>query len=134
MNEQEWLACSNPIGMLRVLFGGKYYTYGAALPAKGSAPHRPNDRKARLFCCACFRRMWPLLKDERSRRAVVIAERFADGMASAEELHQADILARDAWLDLSESEFGGLAYLAWGANGYNPFDFVRLGPSVIPYS
>jgi hypothetical protein len=65
--EAGWLACSYPGSMLPYVL-------------RGSA------RKLRLFCCACVRRFWDLLTDERSRQAVEAAERWADGQATAKEL------------------------------------------------
>ena len=61
MFEARWLACAaDPEPMLRYMLG------------------KTGDRKLRLFACACVRRIWPLLQDERSRTAVEMAERYAD--------------------------------------------------------
>jgi hypothetical protein len=85
MTSQEWQASDSPDRMLRHL---------AELDA-GVAhdPGRPRRhlaiRKLRLLACAYCRHVWHLLTDERARRAVEVAERFADGEATEVELEQA---------------------------------------------
>jgi hypothetical protein len=63
MTEAEWLSCNDPEPMLEFLRG-----------------RGVSDRKLRLFDCACVRRIWPLLEDERSRLAVATGESLADGL------------------------------------------------------
>src|SRR5262249_39442140 len=41
------------------------------------------------FGCACCRRIWHLLSDQRSRDAVEVVERYADGLASRREIDEA---------------------------------------------
>jgi hypothetical protein len=79
MTEAEWLACADPTPMLEFLWG------------------KVSDRKLRLFLCACGRRAWPLLRDERSRHAVEVAERYAECLADVEELWAAERAALGAW-------------------------------------
>src|SRR5258708_7473595 len=67
MTEAEWLNCDGP--MLDFLQG------------------RASNRKLRLFACACCRRVWNCLwSGSIGRAAILTAERFADGLATVEEL------------------------------------------------
>ena len=52
-------------------------------------PAKWDQRKLWLFGCACLRRHWLLLADERTRRCVEAAERFVDDAATGEELNSA---------------------------------------------
>ena len=55
-----------------------------------------SEKELRLFGCWCVRQIWPLLTDGRSRKAVDVAELFADGKATREELCAAGAAARAA--------------------------------------
>lgn len=46
-----------------------------------------NDRKLRLFACACARQIWHEL-DNDIQEAVMVAERFVDGLATKHELEK----------------------------------------------
>jgi hypothetical protein len=50
-------------------------------------------RQWQLFLCACARRVWHLLGDARSRRAVEVGEAYADGEASQAALFEACVAA-----------------------------------------
>jgi hypothetical protein len=71
LTEPEWFRSSQPEEMLSSLRG------------------KASERKLRLFAVACCRRIWVELRDERSRRAVEVAEDFAEGRCDERTLSQA---------------------------------------------
>jgi hypothetical protein len=105
MTEQEWLACSDPQKMLE-LVRGKF-----------------SHRKLQLFCCACCRRIWSLLTDERSRKGVIVREQYEDGQATEEELSTAQreaSLVASSWAasaarDTASGTFYRVAWFATNA-------------------
>jgi hypothetical protein len=80
MNEAEWNDCDEPDEMIAFL-------------------HQGSERKRRLFAVACCRRLWRRLTDERSRNAVEVAERFAEGAASLREAAFAASRSATSWWD-----------------------------------
>jgi hypothetical protein len=82
MDEQEWLKSPFPRRFINCL------------------EHLKSRRKLLLFACLCARRVWHLLPDARTRRAVETLELHADGLATREELRAA---AEGAWQADEES-------------------------------
>jgi hypothetical protein len=78
MTEAEWLASNRREAMLEHLHG------------------KASDRRLRLFACACCRRIWHLILDERGKKAAWVAERYADGLATDEERR---VAWEAAWAD-----------------------------------
>ena len=103
MTEHEWLGSTNPGPMLR------YLTYEKEWPR---AHPLVSDRQLRLFACSCARRVWPHLVENRSRHAVVVAEQFADGLASAISLEAACAAASAA---ASAADSAAAWAAAWAA-------------------
>jgi hypothetical protein len=82
MTEAEWLSSNDPQKMLEFLRG------------------RASDRKSRLFAIAWSRKEWQLLSDDRSKKAVQIAEQYAEGSATVDVLDSAYDSAYEAAYDL----------------------------------
>jgi hypothetical protein len=78
LTETDWRKCDDLEAMLSFL------------------QHQASDRRLRLFACACCRALWPVLADERARRAVDVLERYADGRASEADLQAARVDAEAA--------------------------------------
>src|SRR5262245_24148029 len=96
VDEQGWLTSTDPTAML----GWLYRT------------RRVSERKARLLVCAAALSAWGQLTDERSRRAVEVAERFADGAAGEAERLTAARAAEHATWELGGLGAPGAAHLA----------------------
>jgi hypothetical protein len=80
MTEAEWEKCSDPGQMLELL----------------RACGMLSERKSRLFAAACCRRIWEVMTDDRSREAVAVCERYADGEVGRKQLVAARRLASSA--------------------------------------
>lgn len=50
---------------------------------------RASNRKARMYCAGCTRRVWDNLADDRSRAAVAVVETYADGAVGERERRRA---------------------------------------------
>ena len=72
MTEEEWFSCCSLQPMAEHL----------------RFPHA-SERKRWLFACACCRRIWSHMKDERSRQLIEARERYAMGQVSESQLWQA---------------------------------------------
>lgn len=82
----------------------------------------PERTDLTLFGCACCRRIWNLLPDERSRRAVEVRERYERRAAPEEELAEAEDNARMARSEIRAAcdpadadEYSPGSALAWAA-------------------
>ena len=84
MTEQEWLASDDPAAMLEALPRRNHIPQAKGPPWPAVA----SDRRLRLFACGCCRLVWDRLTDECSRRAVEVAERYADGLATLTEMRE----------------------------------------------
>jgi hypothetical protein len=107
VDEAEWLACQDLGKMLEFLRG------------------KASGRKLRQFAVACCRAVWELLTDERSRAAVEGSERYADGLASKEELRALQRPAAAAARQFAAREAAEVRRLA---ESYTPSD-TRYGRS-----
>lgn len=110
MTEAEWLACTDPVPMLDHLMS------------------KMSQRKIRLFACALARRLWSVLVNKRSRKAIVTAERHADGLATGSELVSAQRIAQTTYLNM------GHAARAKGNDRTNADEAMSLAATVAAWA
>src|SRR3954452_18898446 len=91
MSQEQWLACTPPSSMLQ-----------SPTPRGGPV----TERKFRLFAVACCRRIWHLMTDERTRRAVEVAEGFADSHANRRARKAAEVEARNLRAEADAAVYG----------------------------
>jgi hypothetical protein len=71
MTEAQWPTTDSPEAMLNLL------------------TEQASPRKLRLYAIGCCRRIWHLMRDDRCRHAVEVAQRFVEGRATAFDLEAA---------------------------------------------
>jgi hypothetical protein len=108
LSRREWLTCPDPTPLLAFL------------------KDRATDRQWRLFAVACCRSVWHLLTDERSRNAVAVAERYASGLATEEELAHARAGAEVAAEEARRAEWHAEAE----ANFCYTADYCKVGATL----
>jgi hypothetical protein len=107
MTEAEWLRGTDPKPMLKRL------------------PDSASERKVRLFAAACCRAVWDLFTDERSRAAVEVSERYADGQVTEKHL----AAARRGAVKAAEVRARGSFWAAWWAGGNRYRRRARASPA-----
>jgi hypothetical protein len=101
MTEAAWNACTNLHVMLDLVGGGTAaWLREAAGRWLGLVRQRGQERRLRLFACACMRYAWHKLESPDDPKSIVMAERWADGAATDRELAKAG--ARYGYLSAAE--------------------------------
>ncbi|WP_169977683.1 hypothetical protein [Tautonia rosea] len=87
-------------GSIRPFFMPSFEGFSSQIDARCSGL---GDDLVRRFACACCRRIWHVIEDNRAHRALEVAERFASGRARIEDL------------DTARAEVADLLQVAWHA-------------------
>ena len=114
--EDEWLVATSPYSMIVFLLG------------------KSSKRKLRLAACGFCRRLWHMLKDQRSKDAIEIAEQYSDGLIGETALTAAHRGAMAATDEASPNwEFaipGGAIRYATSSYDPVPYDVFEAAESV----
>jgi len=96
----------------------------------GGGGHRATSRKLRLFMCGCCRRIWNFIPNKYCRKAVEVAERYADGLVC-------DKILEDSWYTAfcsCESLESPVDYYAGNCAAHTAFDGPRSVSNVPRYA
>jgi hypothetical protein len=110
MTEADWSDCADPYEMLVYVRVGQNGWRDRCAGWLCLPSHRARCRKLLLFASASCRRIFDLLADERSRQALEVCERYADGLARNKDWRQASAAAAEAAFD---AESPRLAHGPW---------------------
>lgn len=89
LTESDWLTGTDPQPMVRYLINTEVYRVDNL---EEFPDPRTSKRKLRLFACACYHNISHFLPNRASRKAVQMAERFADGLISVSEFESVDTM------------------------------------------
>jgi hypothetical protein len=135
VTEEEWLTCKEPDKMLAHLGVDQHWGMVQISPNSWAPSNKKNklDNPLRLFACACCRRIWDQITEETGRKAVEIAEAFANGQATAKQLRDASIAAGRCMMEDEEildegidSYLSNLAIIATMQTSAKPFNPLNV--------
>jgi hypothetical protein len=115
VTETEWLAARNPLKLLT--------------HARPTLRAREGRRKFRLFAVGCARRIWPALRQVAQRRAVEVAEQFADGQVTLDELWNAWTKARQSFPGTGRPPLADLLFSVCNSETWEAVKTWRLASS-----
>jgi hypothetical protein len=123
MTEGEWIACDDPIAMVEFRRGSPVgedaVSWGNNRWQLDEIP-KGDNRKFRLFACACCRRIWDRIPEQCNRDAVAAVESFLEGRATGNDVGAALSASSSVeWLEdgsdrRSEPGYWAVKYLGRG--------------------
>jgi hypothetical protein len=96
MTEAEWLACDDPRTLIRAVCLWKGHTFAELGRFLGLLRQNKTERRYRLLACGCMRQAWHLVAGAHGREAVELAEQYADGKATLNDLAAARAIIQES--------------------------------------